>query len=61
MLERRQLLQLAGVAALAGAGGAAWVAYGPHRANAQSGAAFKNYPFDPVLACGPGRVWIRFQ
>ena len=48
MLERRQLLQLAGVAALAGAGGAAWVAYRPRRAHTQAGAPFKNYPFDPV-------------
>ena len=48
MLERRQLLQLAGVAALTGAGGVAWVAYGPRSASAQAGAPFKNYPFDPV-------------
>ena len=48
MLKRRQMLQWAGVAALAGAGGAAWVAYSPRRAGAQAGEPFKNYPFDPV-------------
>lgn len=48
MLERRQMLQWAGVAALAGASGAAWIAYGPRRAGAQAGAPFTNYPLDPV-------------
>ena len=51
MPNRRQLLQLAGVAAVAGVGGAAWVTYGPRRSGAFSGAGsapFKNYPFDPV-------------
>ena len=48
MLQRRQLLQFAGVAAVAGAGGAAWVAYGQRRSAAQVGGPFKNYPFDPV-------------
>ena len=48
MLQRRQLLQFAGVAAVAGAGGAAWVAYGRRASVAQVGGPFKNYPFDPV-------------
>ena len=48
MLQRRQLLQFAGVAAVAGAGGAAWMAYGQRGSAAQVGGPFKNYPFDPV-------------
>ena len=48
MLQRRQLLQFAGVAAVAGAGGAAWMAYGRRGSIAQVGGPFKNYPFDPV-------------
>ena len=48
MLQRRQLLQFAGVAAVAGAGGAAWMAYRQRGAPAQVGGSFKNYPFDPV-------------
>jgi blue copper oxidase len=51
MPNRRQLLQLAGVAAVAGVGGAAWVTYGQSRPGALGGvgsAPFKNYPFDPV-------------
>ncbi len=50
MLQRRQLLQFAGVAAVAGAGGAVWMAYHPDRATARVAASFKNYPFDPVDA-----------
>ena len=50
MLQRRQLLQFAGVAAVAGAGGAAWMAYGQRGSVAQVGGPFKNYPFDPVDA-----------
>ncbi len=48
MLQRRQLLQFAGIAAVAGAGGAAWVSYGQRRSAAQVGGSFKNYLFDPV-------------
>jgi blue copper oxidase len=51
MPTRRQLLQLAGAAAVAGVGGAAWVSYGQRRSGAVGGggsAPFKNYPFDPV-------------
>jgi blue copper oxidase len=51
MPTRRQLLQLAGVAAVAGVGGAAWVSYGQRRSGAVGGggiAPFRNYPFDPV-------------
>ena len=50
MLQRRQLLQFAGVAAVAGAGGAAWMAYRSDRATARVAGSFKNYPFDPVDA-----------
>ena len=50
MLQRRQLLQLAGAAAVAGAGGAAWMAYRSDRATARVAGSFKNYPFDPVDA-----------
>jgi len=50
MLRRRQLLQFAGVAAVAGTGGAAWMAYRPDRAAARVAASFKNYPSDPVDA-----------
>ena len=48
MLQRRQLLQFAGVAAVAGAGGAAWMAYRQRGSTTQVGGSFKNYPFDPV-------------
>ena len=50
MLRRRQLLRAAGVAAVAGVGSAAWMAYGQRGSTAQVGGAFKNYPFDPVNA-----------
>ena len=48
MLQRRQLLQFAGVAAVAGTGGAAWMAYRQRGSTTQVGGSFKNYPFDPV-------------
>ena len=50
MLSRRQLFQFAGVAAVAGAGGAAWVYFGAPRSNELGGGAFRHYPFDPVAA-----------
>ena len=46
MLQRRQLFQFAGVAAVAGAGGAVWMYYESRR----SGGPFRHYPFDPVAA-----------
>ena len=46
MLQRRQFFQFAGVAAVAGAGGAAWMYYESRR----SGGPFRHYPFDPVAA-----------
>jgi suppressor of ftsI/bilirubin oxidase len=48
MMQRRQLFQFAGVAAVAGAGGAAWMYYGSGRSNALAGRPFRHYPFDPV-------------
>jgi blue copper oxidase len=48
MLQRRQLLQLGGVAAVAAAGGAAWMYFGPGRSDALAGGPFRHYPFDPV-------------
>ena len=48
MLERRQLFQFAGVAAVAVAGGAAWMYYGAPRSSAVAGGSFRHYPFDPV-------------
>ncbi len=50
MLQRRQLFQFAGVAAVAGAGGAAWMYYGSGRSNGLAGGPFRHYPFDPVAA-----------
>ena len=50
MLKRRQLFQFAGVAAVAGAGGAAWMYYGSGRSNGLAGGPFRHYPFDPVAA-----------
>ena len=50
MLNRRQLFQIAGVAAVAGAGGAAWMAYGSRRSDGLAGGPFRHYPFDPVAA-----------
>ena len=48
MLQRRQLFQFAGVAAVAAAGGAAWVYYGAPRSSAVAGGSFRHFPFDPV-------------
>ena len=48
MLKRRQLFQLAGVAALAGVGGAAWMYYGSRHSTNMATAPFRPYPFDPV-------------
>ncbi|MDP3169542.1 MAG: multicopper oxidase domain-containing protein [Polaromonas sp.] len=50
MLKRRQLFQFAGVAAVAAAGGAAWMHYGSLRSGALAGGPFRHYPFDPVAA-----------
>nr|MDP2192894.1 multicopper oxidase domain-containing protein [Rhodoferax sp.] len=50
MLNRRQLFQFAGVATVAGAGGAAWMYYGSGRFNGLAGGPFRHYPFDPVAA-----------
>ena len=50
MMQRRQLLQFAGVAAGAAVGGAAWMYYGPPRSNPVAGGPFRHYPFDPVAA-----------
>ena len=50
MLSRRQMFQLAGVAAVAGAGGATWMYFGAPRSNALAGGPFRHYPFDPVAA-----------
>ncbi|MDO8769237.1 MAG: multicopper oxidase domain-containing protein [Burkholderiaceae bacterium] len=50
MLKRRQLFQFAGVAAVAGAGGAAWMYYGSRRSNELTGGPFRHYPLDPVAA-----------
>jgi len=49
-LNRRRLFQFAGVAAVAGAGGAAWMYYGSGRSDGLRGDAFRHYPFDPVAA-----------
>ena len=48
MLKRRQLFQFAGVAAVAGIGGAAWMYRGWHRSAGLAGGPFRHYPFDPV-------------
>jgi len=50
MLQRRQLFQFAGVAAVAAAGGVAWMTYGSPRSSAVAGGSFRHYPFDPVAA-----------
>ena len=53
MLKRRQLIQLGSVVAVAGAGAAAWMAFGSrglHGSQALSGGPFRHYPFDPVAA-----------
>ena len=48
MLRRRQLL--AGVAAAAGVGGAAWLYLRSRASQAIGGGPFRHYPFDPVAA-----------
>ena len=53
MLKRRQWIQLGGVVAVAGAGGAAWMVFGSRRpggSQALGGGLFRHYPFDPVAA-----------
>jgi blue copper oxidase len=48
MLQRRQFYQLAGVAAVAGVGGTAWLYYGSRHSANMATAPFRPYPFDPV-------------
>ena len=48
MTNRRHLLQLAAVAAVAAAGGAAWVSYGPRSSRGPATGPPKNYPLDPL-------------
>ena len=48
MLNRRQWLQFAGAAAVASAGGIAWMYYGSRRTQALAAGQFRPYPFDPV-------------
>ncbi len=50
MLTRRKWLQFAGAAAVASAGGTAWMLYGSRRADVLAGGPFQPYPFDPVAA-----------
>ncbi len=50
MINRRNVFQLAGVAALAGGAGAAAMYLGGHRPDGLSSAPFRHYPFDPVAA-----------
>ena len=50
MLNRRQWFQIAGVSAVAGVGGAAWMAYRPGRSARGADGPFRHYPFDPVAA-----------
>lgn len=50
MINRRRLFQFSGVAALAGAGGAAWMYFGGYRFNAAGTAPVNPYPFDPIRA-----------
>ena len=45
MLKRRQLFQIAGVAAVAGVGGAAWMYSGSRRSDGLAGGPFRHYPF----------------
>ena len=47
-LNRRRWVQLAGVAAVAGAEGAELLAFGPRGTQALAAATFRHYPFDPV-------------
>ena len=48
MLRRRQLFGFAGVAAVAAAGGAAWIYYESRRSAGLAAGPFRHYPFDPV-------------
>ena len=48
MLNKRQLLQAGGVAAVAGVGWAAWMAYGSRHAATMSGGPLRPYALDPV-------------
>ena len=48
MLNRRALFSFAGVAAVAGVGAAAWMAYGARGSKGLAGGPFRHYPFDPV-------------
>ena len=56
MLKRRQLIQLGSVVGVAGAGAAAWMAFGSRGSGrslgsqALRGGPFRHYPFDPVAA-----------
>ena len=47
-MQRRQMFQIAGVAAVAGAGGLGWLYYGSRRSARLAGGPFRPYPFDPV-------------
>ncbi len=49
-MQRRQMFQIAGVAAVAGAGGVGWLYYGSRRFARLAGGRFRPYPFDPVAA-----------
>ncbi|MDP1693070.1 MAG: multicopper oxidase domain-containing protein [Burkholderiaceae bacterium] len=48
MLKRRQWFQIAGAAAVAGIGGAAWMGYGSRRSQELAGGPFRHYAYDPV-------------
>ena len=50
MINRRQLFQISGAAALAGAGDTAWMYFGGHSVNAAGIAPISPYPFDPIRA-----------
>jgi len=50
MLNRRTLFSLAGAAAVAGVGTAAWMVYGARGSKGLAGGPFRHYPFDPVAA-----------
>jgi len=50
MISRRRLFQLSGLAALAGAGGAAWMYFGRYRLNSAGAKSISPYPFDPIRA-----------
>ena len=50
MNNRRRIFQFTGVAALAGAAGAAWMYFGGYRFNAAGTAPLNPYPFDPIRA-----------